>query len=119
MTPALPPPPLRYATPVTLHWSTTLKRSDDISVVGLYGLKETATVTAAVAAVLANPARFGCSRTAPWNSDQFCTGGRQSTGINESDRFIIYHQRDVGRLVNGFVKEVSTLALGVAQQWIK
>uniref|UniRef100_A0A915J4H2 Uncharacterized protein n=1 Tax=Romanomermis culicivorax TaxID=13658 RepID=A0A915J4H2_ROMCU len=39
-TPALPPPPPRYATPVTLHPSMTPKTSGDVRVVASYRPKE-------------------------------------------------------------------------------
>uniref|UniRef100_A0A915KHM5 Uncharacterized protein n=1 Tax=Romanomermis culicivorax TaxID=13658 RepID=A0A915KHM5_ROMCU len=59
---------------------------------------------------------FCCPRTAAWNSNGLSAGGHQLNGINESDRFLIHHQRDVGHVVNGFGEEISSPPLGATQQ---
>uniref|UniRef100_A0A915L010 Uncharacterized protein n=1 Tax=Romanomermis culicivorax TaxID=13658 RepID=A0A915L010_ROMCU len=83
-----------------------LKMAGDVSLVTSYRPKETVTVTAAVAVVLAPPACFAAQESSP--------------GILiDSALFIVHHQRDAGHLVNGLGQEIPAFKMGAAQRAIR
>uniref|UniRef100_A0A915JKY0 Uncharacterized protein n=1 Tax=Romanomermis culicivorax TaxID=13658 RepID=A0A915JKY0_ROMCU len=84
----------------------------DVSLVTSYRPKETVTVTATVAVVLAPKACFAAQGSLP---GILMYSVLEVIGMDESDGFIIHHQCDAGHLVNGLGQEIPAFKMGAAE----